>query len=525
LSWWMDSLRPVRTKLFPRLSAIYRESTSQDLERSLATEILADYAADKPQVLADLLMDADDKQFAVIYPKVNDSSEHGLPVLIGEIEKNLPPELPSSDVGRDKLAKRQANAAVALLKMGKPASVWPLLKHSPDPRTRSYLIHRLSPLGADAEAIVKQLDCESDLTIRRALLLCLGEFGEKELTSGARQALLPKVQELYLSASDPGLHSAAEWLLRTWKYETWLKQMNEEWAKDRERREQQLEGIGKSLRKDKEKAPLQWYVNTQGQTFVVIPGPREFVMGSPESEVDHRPDEVSHRRRIGRSFAIASKSVTLSQYRSLTRDKYEIIEKFTQDPDFPVVGIDWYMAAKYCNLLSKEEGIDEEQWCYETDAKGAITNLKANYLSLTGYRLPTEGEMEYATRARAVTSRYYGETEELLGNYEWSSKNSNVMVQRVGMKKPNDFGLFDMQGNCCTWCQEPYDLYRGVEGDQVVDDKEVKDLAVIGTGIRVVRGGSFVSHGSIARSAMRSYAVPTFRTVGQGLRLARTFAP
>ena len=52
---------------------------------------------------------------------------------------------------QEKLAKRQANAAVALLRMNQPAKVWPLLKHSPDPRVRSYLIHRLSPLGADAK--------------------------------------------------------------------------------------------------------------------------------------------------------------------------------------------------------------------------------------------------------------------------------------------------------------------------------------------------------------------------------------
>ena len=60
--------------------------------------------------------------------------------------------------------------------MGQPEQVWPLLKHSPDPRVRSYLIHRLSPLGADAQAIVERMDKEPDITIRRALLLSLGEF-------------------------------------------------------------------------------------------------------------------------------------------------------------------------------------------------------------------------------------------------------------------------------------------------------------------------------------------------------------
>ena len=63
----------------------------------LATNILADYAADQPQVLADLLMDADEKQFAVIYPKFKEHGEQGLPVLTGEIDKKLPSDLPSSD--------------------------------------------------------------------------------------------------------------------------------------------------------------------------------------------------------------------------------------------------------------------------------------------------------------------------------------------------------------------------------------------------------------------------------------------
>ena len=118
--------------------------------------------------------------------------------------------------------------------MNQPGKVWPLLKHSPDPRVRSYLIHRLSPLGADAEAIVKRLDDEPDVTIRRALLLTLGEFDEKQLPLGERKGLLPKVQEVYRTASDAGLHAAAEWLLRTWKQEAWLKQVNQEWAKDKD---------------------------------------------------------------------------------------------------------------------------------------------------------------------------------------------------------------------------------------------------------------------------------------------------
>ena len=171
-----------------------------------------------------------------------------LPVLTAVLDTKLPADLPSSDDKREALAKRQANAAVALLRINQPAKVWPLLKHSPDPRVRSYLIHRLGPMGADAGAIVKQLDMESDLTIRRALILTLGEYGETDFTPDARNALLPKLQEMYRTASDPGLHAACEWLLRRWKQEAWLTQVNEEWVKDKEQREKRLEGIGKVFR-------------------------------------------------------------------------------------------------------------------------------------------------------------------------------------------------------------------------------------------------------------------------------------
>ena len=519
LGQWSEAFRPVKNRLLPRLSEIFRDhQPERTAERSLATNILADYAADQPQVLADLLMDADEKQFAVIYPKFKEQGDKGLPLLTTVIDTKLPADLPSSDDKREKLAKRQANAAVAWLKLNQPEKVWPLLKHSPDPMVRSYLIHRLGPLGADAGAVVRRLDEETDITIRRALLLSLGEFDEKEFSQEDRQGLLPKLQEIYRTDTDPGLRAASEWLLRTWKQEAWLKQVNEEWAKDKEKREKKLDSIKQLLTKDKEKTPPQWYVNGQGQTMVVIPGQVKYQMGSPKTEKDRGTDEVQHQRRIGRTFVLAAKSVTLAEYRSLTKDKYEIDGKYTRLPDLPVVGINWYMAAAYCNMLSKAEGIEEDQWCYEI--KGKETKLKAGYLSLTGYRLPTEAEMEYATRALAVTSRYYGETDELLGNYAWYSKNSNDVLQRVGTKKPNDFGLFDVQGNCYTWCQEPF-----VDGYKAVEDKEAEELMVISTSSRVLRGGSFNSPASLVRSAARNGNVPAPRASVGGFRPARTFLP
>ena len=368
----LEMLRPVRNTLLGPLAEVFRQRQRPDSERSFATTILTDYAAHQPPILADLLMDADEKQFAVLYPKFKEQGERGLPVLVGEVDRKLPTE--ATEDAKEKLAKRQANAAVTLLRMNHPEKVWPLLKYHPDPRVRSYLIHRFGPLGADAQALVERLAEEPDVTIRGALILSLGpeEFGEEAWTPEVKKLLVQQLQEMYCTAADPGLHAAAEWLLRQWQEEAWLKQTDAAWAKDKDQREKRREGIRQELSKKVSReasapgAMPQWYITGQGQTMVVLPGPVEFIMGSPLTEAGRLPQEQQHRIWINRTFAIASKPVTVKQYLQF-RKGYDYLKQYAPNDDCPVYGTDWYMAAAYCNWLSEQEGIPKEEWCYETD--------------------------------------------------------------------------------------------------------------------------------------------------------------
>ena len=487
---------------------------------ALAAVMASTTAFGQPNDFAEQLILSNEEQFTRIFPvgvdnsKLMEKIERSVHLLTAAIERKLPTD--AADEAKDELAKQQANAAVVLLRMNQPAKVWPLLKHSPDPSARSYLIHRMGPLGVDAKIIIKRLEVEPDITIRRALVLSLGEFDDNAVPLEDRTALIPKLQEMYRTDADPGLHAAAEWLLRKWKQEDWLKQVNEEWAKDKSRREKRLEGIQQLLSKDKEKTPPQWYVNGQGQTMVVIPGPVEFMMGSPTTEVGRFDSETQHKRRIGRMFAIAAASVTVEQYGQFEKD-YSLPAEYTQLPNLPAAFIDWYRGARYANWLSEQEGLPADQWCYEIT--GDQIKLKASYLSLSGYRLPTEAEMEYAARAGALTGRYFEETDELLSKYAWHSKNSNEKIWPVGNLKPNDLGLFDVQGIVWTWCQESFKDYpQGVEAEEDQED----GLEIVHTTGRVLRGGSFLNQSSILRSAYRTNFVPTPRSLTLGFRLART---
>jgi formylglycine-generating enzyme required for sulfatase activity len=134
---------------------------------------------------------------------------------------------------------------------------------------------------------------------------------------------------------------------------------------------------------------------------------------------------------------------------------------------------------------------------------------RADFLSLRGYRLPTEAEWEHACRAGTTSSRYYGSPRELLPYYGYSLLNSQNRAWPVGRLKPNDLGLFDTLGNVVEWCQ---DLHRPYPNADKFPDLDIREA----------RGCAFADMPELLRSGRRAAQYPIVDAGNIGIRVART---
>jgi hypothetical protein len=479
LPQWLALLRPARKNLLAELAVVCRSPGQDPTEREAATRILADYAADVPEVLYELILDAEPWQYGRLLDKVTGYRDDLSGRMAGELWRRLPPG--ADEPARDRLARRQANAAVTLFQIRAYVRVWPVLRQSADPRLRSFLIHALPALGADPLPLAQRWYDEPDASVRRALLLSLGEFGPERLPPETRDSLKDDLLRAYREDPDPGIHGAIAWLLRRWGADDRLKPVDE---------------TGKGR---KPAAGRSWYVDGQGHTLVLVND-----QGAPA------------RDEKARCFAIATREVSAEQFR---RFRPNLPRGLSAQGDYPANGVSWLDAVAYCRWLSEQESVPEEQMCYPPIPQiQSGLKLSHDYVRRTGYRLPTEWEWEVACRAGTASSRLYGEADDLLPKYAWYERNAQKQPQPIGRLKPNDLGLFDLLGNTMEWC-------HGI-ADGPVAGPEGRELELIrGDVLRVARGGAFTHPAEGIRATQRDVAPAATRWPALGFRVARTVRP
>src|SRR5262249_55867734 len=91
---WMNAMRPVRGRLLEPLTAILRSEHSSEVERSLAITVLADFAADRPDVLVDLIQFADSAAFDTILARLESHHEQAVSLLTRALAERADPPWP-----------------------------------------------------------------------------------------------------------------------------------------------------------------------------------------------------------------------------------------------------------------------------------------------------------------------------------------------------------------------------------------------------------------------------------------------
>jgi len=495
-SAWIEHLLPVRSVLLEPLSRKCRDASLDDGLRVMATSVLAELGQSHPDFLFAVMRDADQRQFHVLFPAIRRHSEKAIAAMNAELQLST---RETSSVPPPVRRNRVANAALSLARLGQPDMFWPLLGSTAEPDLRSLLIRRLQPYGLAADQLLARLaDSNEEPSVRQAILLALGPYDAPELAEPQRAKLVEMCVRPCAADPDASVRAGAEWLLRNWGLAERLVQA----AAGRE-------------------PPTQaaWYLTGQNHTMVVLQGPHVFRMGSPDSEQQRDTIEQLHRRSIPRTFALSAHEVTIEQFLR-HRPGFGYAGDVSPDLKCPVGKVSWYDAIRYCRWLSEQEQISEDQMCYPAaDKIGPDMELPDDLLERTAYRLPTEAEWEYACRAGTVSSRFFGDDEELLADYAWFVMNCEDRLWPVGLKKPNPFGFFDMYGNVMEWCHDTFADYPVSSQDETIPDEI--DPHRVGRSY-VFRGGGYRYTPSQIRSAKRFSGTPEKSVSFLGFRVART---
>ncbi len=512
LSPWRQLFQPSSQPLTSPLTGIHTDRSRSEKQREAAVFLLSDYLRDQPEPLVEVILMADElAEFSQLIAALKPHSAAVRQRLLYETQAVMPVNLAKTNDQlseadqqlRDAHWKRQSLAAVTLVHLGFGDDVWSLLKFSPDPSLRSFIIHHLGKLGTNHNEFAARLEMESDVSIRRSLIQSLGGLDATRIPPADRSRIAERLQTMFINDPDPGIHGSASWTLRKWGTKLPELPVSEPILVATSPSENQPQQPSTSpaitaettLRRAQDNKVRRWYVNGQGQTMVVIPAP-----------ADRRGSSVIH------DFAISNHEVILAEYRRYRAGWGAGRDDYPTD-QFPIHGASWYEVAEYCNWLSKQEGLPESQWVYEPNISGQFgdgVTIKENSAGLTGYRLPTDAEWEVACRAGTSGTHGFGEPLALLKLYCWHGANSEGTRHAVESLLPNDFGLFDFHGNLFEWVQNP------VSGPMSPVKASIE---------RANRGGTYIGTRQGYRSNSRGGFLPSSRFSLQGFRVARTLSP
>lgn len=245
-------------------------------------------------------------------------------------------------------------------------------------------------------------------------------------------------------------------------------------------------------------------------TTVTLPGGTA-VLGNTGATVGEAHERPVHEVELA-PFAIGTHEVTQAQFEAVMGYN----PSFDRDPARPVEQVSWYDAVRFCNVLSRLEGLAPAYAIHPFD--GYALDAAAD-----GYRLPSEAEWAYAAKAGTRADTYAGElaaadgTSEMLEPIAWyDAGDGEPRTRPAGQKRPNALGLYDVLGNVFEWTGDAFAAYPG---GRIDPDAPGADRA---PQLRVLRGGAMDARPTYVRAAYRYRLHPSYTSYNVGFRVARS---
>ncbi|WP_266362908.1 formylglycine-generating enzyme family protein [Tellurirhabdus rosea] len=242
--------------------------------------------------------------------------------------------------------------------------------------------------------------------------------------------------------------------------------------------------------------------------MVALPGGK-FTMGSPAAEKGRKPDEGPQHAMQMEPFWMGKLEVTWDLYDLFAFENMEK-EMAARNPGFDMTKMN-AVTRPSPPYVDMSFGMGREGHPAINMTQYAAIKFCAWMYAKTGifYRLPTEAEWEYACRAGTQTAYSFGNDPKLLDQYAWFNGNSGGAYKKVGLKKPNPWGLHDMHGNVMEWTLDQYypDYYaKKAKGEVKEPYAKVTQLYP-----NAVRGGSWDDDPAVLRSAARTPSAPAWK--------------